>query len=192
MRMFCRSNRTAKIIIPAGYKARLRRTILAYMYRRPTRATTFSDEKTTARSIIRSKCCVFAGFGAFNHFSKFRPNLRLLLIRGRLGTRNMGDEPELRRLLWFLLGASRGGRNRARIIWRLREKPSNQNQLANDLGVQYKGIQHHVKVLSQSSMIIGTGEKYGVTYTLSPWLESRFDIFEEVCRKLSLDVGGAA
>jgi len=104
----------------------------------------------------------------------------------------MGDEPELRRLLWFLLGASRGGRNRARIIRRLREKPSNQNQLANDLGVQYKGIQHHVKVLSQSSMIIGTGEKYGVTYTLSPWLESRFDIFEEVCRKLSLDVGGAA
>jgi predicted transcriptional regulator len=103
----------------------------------------------------------------------------------------MQDEPELRRLLWFLLGASRGGRSRARIIQRLREKPSNQNQLATDLGMQYKGVQHHVKVLSRSSMIIGTGEKYGVTYTLTPWLESRLDIFEEVCRKLSLDVGNA-
>jgi len=98
----------------------------------------------------------------------------------------MKDEPELRRLLWFLLGASRGGRNRARILRRLKEKPSNQNQLSLDLGLQYKGIQHHVKVLTNSSMIIGTGERYGVTYTLSPWLESHFEIFEEVCRRLSL------
>jgi hypothetical protein len=57
--------------------------------------------------------------------------------------------------------------------------------------MQYKGVQHHVKVLSRSSMIVGTGEKYGVTYTLSPWLESRLDIFEEVCRKLSLDAGSS-
>ena len=98
----------------------------------------------------------------------------------------MRDEPELRRLLWFLLGASRGGRSRARIIQRLREKPSNQNQLAGDLAMQYRVVQHHVKVLSRNSMIIGAGEKYGLTYSLSPWLESRFDIFEEVCRKLSL------
>jgi predicted transcriptional regulator len=101
----------------------------------------------------------------------------------------MKDEPELRRLLWFLLGGSRGGPNRARIIQRLRERPSNQNQLAGDLGLQYKAIQHHVKVLVRSSLIIGAGEKYGVTYSLSPWLESRVDIFEEVCRRLSFDLG---
>ena len=99
----------------------------------------------------------------------------------------MKDEPELRRLLWFLLGGSRGGPSRARIIQRLREKPSNQNQLASDLGMQYKAIQHHVKVLARNSLIVATGERYGVTYSLSPWFESRADIFEEVCRKLGLD-----
>jgi predicted transcriptional regulator len=99
----------------------------------------------------------------------------------------MPEDPELRRLLWFLLGGSRGGANRARIILRLRDKPSNQNQLATDLNLQYKAIQHHIKVLSRNSLVLGTGEKYGMTYSLSPWLESRFETFLEVCRKLSFD-----
>ena len=54
--------------------------------------------------------------------------------------------------------------------------------------MQYKAVQHHVRVLVRSSLIIATGEKYGVTYSLTPWLESRPDIFEEVCRKLSFSV----
>jgi predicted transcriptional regulator len=103
----------------------------------------------------------------------------------------MSEDPELRRLLWFLLGGSRGGPNRARIIFRLREKPSNQNQLADDLGVQYKAIQHHVRVLHRNSLVVATGEKYGVTYALSPWLESKFDVFLEVCRKLRLEASDA-
>jgi predicted transcriptional regulator len=72
---------------------------------------------------------------------------------------------------------------------RLRDKPSNQNQLASDLGLQYKAIQHHVKVLVRNSLVLGTGEKYGMTYSLSTWMEARFDIFLEVCKKLSLDLG---
>jgi predicted transcriptional regulator len=99
----------------------------------------------------------------------------------------MQDDPELRRLLWFLLGGSRGGPNRARIIRILQRKPSNQNQLSDELGMQYKGVQHHVKVLARSSLVIGTGEKYGVTYSLSPWLESHIELFEEVCRKLAFE-----
>ncbi len=102
----------------------------------------------------------------------------------------MPDDPELRRLLWFLLGGSRGGANRARIIMRLRDKPSNQNQLASDLGLQYKAIQHHIKVLVRNSLVMGTGEKYGMTYSPSPWMEARFDIFLEVCKKLKLDPSG--
>ncbi len=96
----------------------------------------------------------------------------------------MHDEPELRRLLWFLLGGSRGGPNRARIIWRLRDRPGNQNQLAHDLGIQYKAVQHHIKMLTQSSLVVATGEKYAVTYSLSSWLDSNFLIFEEICSRL--------
>ena len=100
----------------------------------------------------------------------------------------MPDDPELRRLLWFLLGGSRGGTNRARIISRLRDKPSNQNQLAGDLGLQYKAVQHHIKILLRNSLIVGTGERYGVTYSLSPWMESKYDAFLEVSGKLRIDL----
>jgi predicted transcriptional regulator len=99
----------------------------------------------------------------------------------------MRDDPELRRLLWFLLGGSRGGPSRVRIIQLLREKPRNQNQLATELGMQYKAVQHHVKVLVKSALIVGTGEKYGVTYSLTSWLESGIEILDDICRKLHFD-----
>jgi hypothetical protein len=58
------------------------------------------------------------------------------------------------------------------------------NQLANELGLQYKAIQHHVKVLQRSSIIVPSGVKYGVTYSLSPWMSAHIDIFDEICAKL--------
>jgi predicted transcriptional regulator len=100
----------------------------------------------------------------------------------------MSDDPELRRLLWFLLGGSRGGVNRARILERLRSKPSNQNQLAGDLGVQYKAVQHHIRILLRNSLIIGTGERYGMTYSLTPWLEAKYSVFLEVCGRLKIEL----
>lgn len=102
----------------------------------------------------------------------------------------MRDDPELRRLLWFLLGGSRGGPSRARIIQLLRDKPRNQNQLATDLGMQYKAVQHHVKVLVKSALIVGTGEKYGITYSLTPWIESGIEVFDDICTKLAFELGG--
>lgn len=100
----------------------------------------------------------------------------------------MTDDPELRRLLWFLLGGSRGGVNRARILERLRSKPSNQNQLAGDLGLQYKAVQHHVRILQRNSLVVGTGERYGMTYSLSTWMDAKYDLFLEVCGKLKIEV----
>jgi len=60
----------------------------------------------------------------------------------------------------------------------------NQNQLAGELGLQYKAVQHHVRVLLRSSLLVGTGEKYGITYSLTPWLESGMKTFDEICSKL--------
>jgi predicted transcriptional regulator len=98
----------------------------------------------------------------------------------------MADDPELRRLLWYLLGGTRGAENRARIIRALRERPRNLNQLANDLGFQYNLVQHHVEVLKRNSLVTVVGEHYGQTYFLSPWLEAHFDVFELVAKELKL------
>jgi DNA-binding transcriptional ArsR family regulator len=96
----------------------------------------------------------------------------------------MPDDPELRRILWHLLGASRGGENRARIINELRTRPCNLNQITQRLGLQYRSIQHHIEVLRRNSLVTSQGEKYGTTYFVSPVLEANIGIFEEICKKL--------
>ena len=96
----------------------------------------------------------------------------------------MEDDPELRRTLWFLLGGRRGGENKAKIIRYVREKPANLNQIAGDLRLQYKTIQHHAKILVKSSLLVTSGEKYGTVYLLSPWLEHHIETFDRVCAKL--------
>jgi predicted transcriptional regulator len=97
----------------------------------------------------------------------------------------MQDDPELRRLLWYLLGATRGGETRAKIIHELFERPSNLNQLANKLELEYRAIQHHIEVLRKNSLLTSKGEHYGLTYFVNPWLESHIDMYKEICGKLN-------
>jgi predicted transcriptional regulator len=98
----------------------------------------------------------------------------------------VSDDPELRRLLWYLLGGTRGGENRARIIHEIKNRPSNLNQLAKKLGLEYRSIQHHIEVLKKNSLVTSQGERYGLAYFLSPWLESHYSIFEEIVKQLNL------
>lgn len=96
----------------------------------------------------------------------------------------MANDPYAKRLLWFVFGGSRGGINRLRLVLSLKEKPSNANQLAKELGLDYKAIQHHIRVLEKNNIIIKEGEKYGVTYFISPFLEVNLETFEEIATKL--------
>jgi len=102
----------------------------------------------------------------------------------------MEDDPELRRILWFLLGGKRGGENRVRIIRRLRVRPSNMNQLAGDLELQYKAVQHHIRILVSSSLVTVSGEGYGKVYMLTPWFEHHIGVFEGICAELGFEVVG--
>jgi len=96
----------------------------------------------------------------------------------------MANDPHAKRLLWFVFAGSRGGLNRLRIISALKDKPMNTNQLANELGLDYKAIQHHIKVLEKNNLISKEGEKYGVTYFVSTFLEVNMETFDEIANKL--------
>ena len=96
----------------------------------------------------------------------------------------MANDPNTKRLMWFLFAGSRGGLNRLKIITTLKETPLNTNQLAKDLDLDYKAIQHHIKVLEKNNMITRMGEKYGITYFISVFLEANMETFEEIVRKL--------
>ena len=96
----------------------------------------------------------------------------------------MANDPDSKRLLWFLFAGSRGGLNRLRIISILKKTPFNTNQLAKELSLDYKAIQHHIKVLEKNNMITKVGEKYGIMYFISTILEANMETLEEIERKL--------
>ena len=96
----------------------------------------------------------------------------------------MANDPHARRLLWFVFAGSRGGLNRLRIITALKEKPQNTNQLANELSLDYKAIQHHINVLEKNNLISKEGEKYGITFFISTFLEVNMKTFDEIANKL--------
>jgi len=97
--------------------------------------------------------------------------------------------PQTKNLFWFLFVGTKGGNTRVRIITQIRNKPSNKNQLAQDLGIDYKGIEHHIKTLETSSLVTKLGGKYGATYFVSPLFEEAEAVFDEIVTKLK-KVGG--
>ena len=90
----------------------------------------------------------------------------------------------LKYLLGWLIAGTRGGVTRAKIIETLRENPQNANQLAITLGMDYRTIRHHLKLLQKNRLITSAGEGYGITYFLTTELEENYGVFEEILNKL--------
>lgn len=89
-------------------------------------------------------------------------------------------DPNAKHIFWYLFAGSRGGNNRIKIIELLKAHPHNINQLAETLKLDYKAIQHHISVLEKNNMISKVGEKYGVTYFISDYLESNITAFDQI------------
>ena len=96
----------------------------------------------------------------------------------------MAGDPYAKRLLWFVFAGSKGGLNRIRLISTIRKTPLNANQLAKELGLDYKAIQHHLNVLDKNNLITKVGDKYGATYFVSTFLEVNMETFDEIVMKL--------
>jgi len=96
----------------------------------------------------------------------------------------MPIDPYAKRLLWFVFMGSKGGLNRIRFISLIRNKPLNANQIAKEMNLDYKAIQHHVGVLEKNNMITRVGDKYGATFFISTFLEVNLDVFDEIVSKL--------
>jgi DNA-binding transcriptional ArsR family regulator len=90
----------------------------------------------------------------------------------------------LKYVLGWLIAGTRGGVTRAKIIETLRENPQNANQLANTLGMDYRTIRHHLKLLQKNRIITSAGDGYGTTYFLTVEMEENYGVFEEILNKL--------
>ena len=89
----------------------------------------------------------------------------------------------LRQLLWYLIGGTRGGANRARILESIRDRPRNGHQLAETLGLDYRTVRHHLNLLVRNGLLTRpAGDAYAAPYFLSMYLEENWAAFEEVRR----------
>ena len=94
------------------------------------------------------------------------------------------DPIYLKRLLWYILAGMRGGVTRINILKLILDRPFNMNQLGKELGLDYKTIQHHIKVLEENRIIFPSEKKYGTMYFPSQLLEQNINIFEEISNKI--------
>jgi DNA-binding transcriptional ArsR family regulator len=93
-------------------------------------------------------------------------------------------DKQTRKLLLYLFTSTRGGFTRLRIIIRLLEESYNTHQLAQKLDLDYKAVQHHMKVLEKNNMVSKIGEKYGAIFHLSNFLEMNINALDEAIDKL--------
>ena len=106
------------------------------------------------------------------------------IIRSRNGSEQRKPDKQTRKLLLYLFTSTRGGFTRLRIIMHLLDQPYNTHQLAQALDLDYKAVQHHMKVLEKNNLVSKIGEKYGAIFHLSNFLEIHIGALDEAIDKL--------
>ena len=107
------------------------------------------------------------------------------LIRSSSNACQRKPDKQARKLLLYLFTSTRGGFTRLRIIMMLLESPYNTHQLAKALDLDYKSVQHHIKVLEKNNLVSKIGERYGAIFHLSIFLEMNIGALDEAIDKLS-------
>jgi len=83
-------------------------------------------------------------------------------------------------VLWYLLASTRGSANRVRIVRALDEQPRNANQLATELDLDYKTVQHHLEVLIENNVLRRTDNDYAAVYLFTEQAEDHWALLQEV------------
>ena len=93
------------------------------------------------------------------------------------------DPQRIKMLFWSVFAGSKGCINRVKIVLKIKQSPLNTNQLSHDLGLDYKVVERHLEILEKNDLVTKVGSNYGVTYFLSPVLESNLNLFDEISEK---------
>ena len=77
----------------------------------------------------------------------------------------------MRKMMQFVIGGTRGGPMRLKIIELITKKPRNTNELTKALGIDYKTTEYHLRVLKQNGLVLEKGSGYGSKFAISPFLK---------------------
>jgi len=91
-------------------------------------------------------------------------------------------DPAFKRLLMYLLVGTKGGFNRLQIIKLIHEEPLNPNKIGEKLNLDYKTVQHHLKILRENSIVVMSSPSgtYGAMYFLAPYMEKNISLVDEI------------
>lgn len=101
------------------------------------------------------------------------------ILKSRQTSEQRKPDRHTRQMFLYLFTSTRGGFTRLRIVTELLAQPCNTHQLAKKLDLDYKAVQHHMKVLEKNNMISKIGEKYGAIFHLSNFLEINIHTLDE-------------
>ncbi len=105
-------------------------------------------------------------------------------LKSKPKSENHKSDRQTRRLLLYLFTGTRGGYTRLRIVMLLLQKPYNTHQLCKKLEMDYKAIQHHIRIMEKNNLVSKIGEKYGAMFHISAFLEYNIRALDEAIDKL--------
>jgi DNA-binding transcriptional ArsR family regulator len=85
-----------------------------------------------------------------------------------------------KRLLFWLLEGTKGGPTRIQLLSLLAKKPMNMRQLALAAKLDYKTVEHHVRLLEKNLVIEPTGSGYGKMYFISDMVLQEKDFINRI------------
>ena len=90
----------------------------------------------------------------------------------------------MKELLWYLIAGTRGGPTRAHLIAAIRDRPRNANQLATDCMLDYKTVQHHLRILLKHQLLtVVDKDAYGAVYFLSDAMKAHLADFGSIWKQ---------
>ncbi len=125
--------------------------------------------------------CMYPIIPQLAPFSRVMPFLRQL-PSGQGSPVDAGQlDPSFKRLMVYVFVSTRGGQNRTRIVEMLKIEPANPNRISEKLGLDYKTVQHHIKLLEENGVIVSSAKgAYGAVYFLTPYFEKFFDVVKQM------------
>lgn len=132
----------------------------------------------TLFGLLRSPFANLATLTRGSHIADPRPGAG----PGPSGGDSLQVDPAFKRLMMYLLVGTKGGFNRLQIMRLIREEPLNPNKIGEKLGLDYKTVQHHLKILRENSIVEMSSPSgtYGAMYFLAPYVEKNIGLVDEI------------
>jgi len=88
--------------------------------------------------------------------------------------------PGFRSLMWYLLFGTRGGPNRRRLLEELDRSPANAHQLSELVGLDYRTVRHHLRILERNGAVTRpVGDAYATPYEICASTSAYLETLEQ-------------